>query len=267
MNLNRLCKSMYLLYLIIQLIRMMFKEILLVLCATAAVRTREEFNLNGYIRNVSQMCPFTNYCPTKANDIFHNDKNSPCCSECSCDSYSCYQTGNCCPDLGPSPDTSSDMICSDSMTKFTNKRSSRIHNGYKYGVKQYFIVASCPQNYNDSHVVSKCKGSNKTELGDFLWVSHTENDLIYRNHYCAKCHGLKGWLTWNLRTNCFMTLMDTGFQNLTTALLSDDCDIVNEVPESKLDASRKYQCYMPDITSCNISGKFPALHNTYNGYH
>ena len=156
---------------------MMYKEVLLVLCATAAVRTRE-FNLSVYIRNVSQkICPFTNYCSTKANDILKNDKNSPCCSECSCDSYSCYKTDNCCPDLEPSPDTSSDLICSDSMTKFTNKRSSRVHNGYKYGVKQYFIVASCPQDYNDSHVVSKCKGSNKTELGDFLWVSHTKKRL------------------------------------------------------------------------------------------
>ena len=51
-------------------------------------------------------------------------------------------------------------------------------------------------------------------------------------------------------------LMDTGFKNITATLFSDDCNIVNEVPESIREDSRQYQCYIPDFTSCTNSGNY-----------
>ena len=233
---------------------MVFKEFLIVLCATMMVKTSGESNISSYIRNISQvLCPFTNFCSTKT-EISDNENITPCCSKCSCDRSTCYHTENCCPDIEPIPTISTNMICADTMTKFRHWLSPPKHNGYTYGIKFYYIVANCPTGYENEFVDAKCRGQNQTELDDFLWVSHKTNNVIYQNQYCAKCHGVENWVSWNLRSNCITQLIDSGFNNLTTVLLSDACEIHNEVPESKEDVSRRYQCYLPDITSCNVSG-------------
>ena len=235
---------------------MFFKEVFIVLCASAATRTNEEFDLISYVRNVSNtVCPFTNYCTTKTANIVNDDTRVPCCSDCSCDASTCYKTENCCPDLEPAPVIASDLICADTMTKVIYNPDSRpFHNGYAYGIKRYFIVTSCPADFEDEYVHSMCRGDNKTEVDDFLWVSHSVTDTIYQNYYCAMCHGAQDWVTWDLRTNCFIKLMQEDFQNISATILSDNCNIVNEVPESKVDVSRKYQCYLPRYTSCNKTG-------------
>ena len=246
---------------------MAFTEILFLLCATIISGTEGTVELSNYIQNHSHtLCPFTNYCSKKSSEVFKNETIIPCCSDCSCEASTCYQTENCCPDIEPIPDKSTDLVCSDTMTKFNQWSAIKFHNGYKDGIKRYFVTATCPDKYEDEFVVSKCNGDNSTELGDFLWVSHSDNDIIYQNYYCAICHGVEHWITWNFWTNCFVQLIETGFQNLSTTLLSDGCTIVNDVPEMKVDVSRRYQCYMPDFTSCNTTGivheyyAYAALH-------
>ena len=61
---------------------------------------------------------------------------------------------------------------------------------------------------------------------------------FYQNYHCAICHGVDNWVTWNLRTNCYDRLIETGFKNTAATLLSEDCEIINEVPESIADDSR-----------------------------
>ena len=230
---------------------MAFKNFLLVLYVTNTVKTSGDYELSDYIRNVSHTaCPFTNYC-SKTPETLNNEMIIPCCSDCSCDASTCYQTENCCPDIEPKPDKTSDFICADTMTKDQRISSTfGTHNGHKYGIKRYYIITSCPKDFKDEFVDSKCKGDNKTDVDDFLWVSRVENSDIYQNYHCAICHGVENWVTWNIRTNCYDRLIETGFKNTAATLLSDDCEIINEVPESKADDSRIYRCYLPDFTSC-----------------
>ena len=237
----------------------LFKELFIVLCASIAIWASGEFQLSSYIRNVSgTVCPYTNYCSTERVNTVSDETFMPCCSDCSCDASTCYQTENCCPDLEPTPNISSDLICVDTMTKDDETAKKNDNDGYSFGIKRYFIVTSCPNDFNDDYIHSMCRGDNKTELDDFLWVSHAVKDTIYQNYYCAMCQGVENWVPWNVRTNCFIEFMKDHFQNVSTTILSDRCYIVNEVPESKVDVSRKYQCYIPteaDTWSCNETGK------------
>ena len=233
--------------------------VLFILSATAIARACNASEFNSYIRNFSQtLCPLTDYCFTKSTGMLNNETFIPCCSECSCDASTCYQTEKCCPDIESMPDKLTGLMCADTMTKTINigTRQTPNHNGFEHGIKRYFIITSCPIKYKDDFINSKCRGDNQTDLDDFLWVSNVESDTIYQNYYCAICHGVENWVTWNLRTNCYPILMEIGYKNITVTLLSDDCEIVNEVPESKEDVSQKYQCYIPDFTSCNISGNY-----------
>ena len=223
---------------------------------TTTERNNVAFGRNNYILNVSRdLCPFTDFCSMSSTEMLTNETVFPCCSDCSCDVSTCYQTENCCPDIEPMPDEVSDLICANTMTKLDILARTSIHNGIADGIKRYYIITSCPKDYKDDLIESKCNGKNQTDLDDLLWVSDLESGTIYQNYYCAMCHEVENWLTWNLRTNCYTKLMETGFKNITATLLSDDCNIVNEVPESKREDSRKYQCYIPDFTSCTNSGK------------
>ena len=241
---------------------MFLKEVFIVLFAYAATRTNGEFDLSSYVRNVSNtVCPYTNYCSTNAANILSDHRSVPCCSDCSCDASTCYETENCCPDLEPALDIASDLICADTMTKVVYMPDfTSFYDGYSYGIKRYFIVNSCPADLKDGYVHSMCRGDNKTELDDFLWVSHAVTDTIYQNYHCALCHGVENWVTWGLRTNCFMKLMREDFQNISATILSDACNIINEVPESKVDVSRKYRCYLPRYSSCNVTGNIINVH-------
>ena len=228
----------------------------LVLLAITTVETGGDFELRSYVRNWQHLCPFTNYCSLKA---LRTGKDVSCCSECSCDSLSCYQTNSCCPDIEPTPHKESDLICADTMTKFMKHEKPKTHNGLSYGIKRYFIVASCSKDYNDDFVYSKCRGINKTDLNDYLWVSDLESDIIYQNYHCAKCHDVEDWVTWNFRSSyCFVQLLENNFQNISATLLSDLCEIINEVPKLKTDVSRRYRCFLTDYDSCNQTGMSTA---------
>ena len=141
---------------------MAFTEILFFLYASEISGT---VGLSSYIQNYSYtLCPFTNYCSKKPSDVFKNETIIPCCYDCSCDASTCYQTENCCPDIEPIPDKSTDLVCSDTMTKFNQWSTIKFHNGYKDGIKRYFVTTTCSGNYEDEFVVSKCKGDNSTEI-------------------------------------------------------------------------------------------------------
>ena len=236
---------------------MAFIVVLFILIAFRVSGCSGAFELSSYIRNFSHtVCPFTDYCSTKSTGVLQDEVAMPCCSECSCDVSICYRTENCCPDIEQTTIKTSDLVCADTMTKFIKGRiwSPPNHNGIENGIKRYFIITYCPKEYKDDFVNSKCRGDNQTDLDDFLWVSNVNRHTIYQNYYCALCHKVVNWVNWNLRTNCYARLLETGFKNITTTLLSDECNIVNEAPESKVAVSRTYRCYIPDFTSCNKTG-------------
>ena len=118
----------------------------------------------------------------------------------------------------------------------------------------YLIYDACPDNSSTPHLNDKCKGINKTELEDYVWVTDKETGHIYQNIHCARCQGVKTWITWRVRTTCH-EVKTADFEHVTDILLNSKCDIINEVPDELNETIWKYRCYIPDRYSrCNVSG-------------
>ena len=137
------------------------------------------------------MCPYTNYCSTIAANIVSDHRSVPCCSDCSRDASTWYEAENCCPDLEPAPVMASDLICADTMTKVVYYADSTpFYDGYSYGIKRYFIVTSCPADFEDEYVHSMCRGDNKTEVDDFLLVSYAVATPSIKTNVLHVCYGI-----------------------------------------------------------------------------
>ena len=224
--------------------------------AIPSVKSKDE--ILGWIHNItSQLCPYTDFCHTKASKVFNYavQDQAPCCSDCSCDD-DCIETNSCCPDKAMVSHNSTGLVCKNTMTKKRSKnRDTRNNDGLSNGIKRYFITDSCPAGETDKDIQHRCLGTNKTTLDDFVWVLDTATGKIYQNYHCAKCHGIESWETFNIRTQCSNNI-DNNFDNLTTTLLSEDCNIINEISDKHAATTEKYRCYTPTISVCNQTGQW-----------
>ena len=213
----------------------------------------------GWIHNItSQLCPYTDFCHTKASKVFNYTVQdlAPCCGDCSCDD-DCIETNSCCPDKTVVSHNSTGLVCKNTMVKKRPGRrgDNRNYDGLSYGIKRYYITASCPAGLTDEAIQHRCLGTNRTTLDDFVWVLDTATGKIFQNYHCAKCHGIESWETFNIRTQC-VNKHETNFENLTMALLSEDCNIINEISDEYAATTDKYQCFTPTILVCNQTGRW-----------
>lgn len=128
-----------------------------------------------------------------------------------------------------------------------------VHNGINEGIRRYFVIDRCPEDHFNNFINSQCGGINKTDVEDFLWVSDSTTGKIYQNYHCAVCHEVKDWVTWQLRTMCRSSLQFS-FASLSEFPFNDRCNIINEAPETLAEVTARYQCYIPDISNCNVTG-------------
>ena len=198
----------------------------------------------------SHLCPYTDFCHTKASKAFtYPDDYGPCCSDCSCED-SCVETNSCCPDKTNVPDNPTGLVCKNTMVKKRGGTKDRFVNG----IRSYLIADRCPAGEQVMpDIQHKCLGINRTTLDDYVWVSDTGTGKIFQNHHCAQCHGIKNWKTWNIRTQC-NDVNDTSFENLTATLFSEECNIINEIPEETAAEIEKHRCFTPAISVCNQTG-------------
>ncbi|KAH3691971.1 hypothetical protein DPMN_191386 [Dreissena polymorpha] len=130
-----------------------------------------------------ETCPYTPLCTNNAT-LTHIP--CSCCQKCSCDATSCGKEGNCCVDIINDAyfDVNEDIsVSSQQCIAFTF--------GLKYAYYGHFGVTSCPL-----HVEAKntrlCKQTytQSVNLQDITPVYDKKTFTIYRNKYCADCHGL-----------------------------------------------------------------------------
>ena len=205
----------------------------------------------------SQACPYTNFCHTDAWKITpNNTEYEPCCTPCSCDN-DCWELDNCCPDKDLTDETPTHIVpCIDSFVKVRPANSDI--NPYK---GFYRVVDTCPVSEERSNFDPKCNRQNRTTLNDFIWVSD-KTGKIYQNIHCAKCHGIKEPIQWQIQSTCFDIMM-ARFDNFKDVLLSENCNLINTLPEGLESITKKYTCVRPKslrLTSCNQTG----LMTSYN---
>ena len=200
----------------------------------------------------SQVCPYTNFCHTDASKIIPNDTdNVPCCFPCFCDEE-CWEFDNCCPDKHLIATTRPQVVpCIDSLLR------SQPTSSLYYAGEFYRVIDTCPFSENRWNLEPKCNTQNITSLEDFVWVSD-KTGKIYKNIHCAKCHGIKEPITWQVQTKTCFDIRVAKFDNLMEALLlSESCSIKNTPPEDLRRFTDKYACIDPRVVkyhTCNESG-------------
>ena len=192
-----------------------------------------------------EVCPYTNFCHADARKIRPNDtEDEPCCLPCSCDD-DCWAFENCCLDKDLIDVTRPRIVpCIDS---YVNPRNT-------YG-GHFRVIDTCTGSKDGSNLEPKCSRENRTSFEDFVWVSD-ETGKIYLNKHCAKCHGIKETIPWQIRTTCF-DILTTTFDNVLEALLSENCNIINTLPEGLNGITDRYKCFETKelvYSSCNETG-------------
>ena len=231
----------------------------LVLTLFTIVTPRLKSKDTGWIHNITnQLCPYTDFCHAKASKVFNSTihNNAPCCGNCSCDD-DCMEMNNCCPDKTIVSHNSAELLCKNSMVKKRSRSTDDVRNydGFSYGIKFYYITGSCPARETDQDIQHGCLGTNRTTLDDYVWVFDAATGKIFQNRHCAECHGIKAWEPFNISAHCINTV-DNSFDNLTSSLLSNDCNIINEISDGHAAMTETYRCFTPAISSCNQTGQW-----------
>lgn len=199
----------------------------------------------------SMNCPYTAQCERNATTVLpENLRVGACCTSCSCHD-DCLAMGNCCLDKRTTPFLNPlQFICKETLVK----RKIETTSIDEEGIKRYFIIDSCLDNIN-SETAKRCSGStnNNATLEDLVWVSDRDSGRIFKNIYCAKCHGVTNVIQWQVFTTCFDILL-ANISTVLSTVLSDICSFIVDVTEKIAAATEKYRCFLPKYTRCNETG-------------
>ena len=198
---------------------------------------------------ISSYCPYTDVCQSPARLTTNGNKRASCCAQCSCDN-DCWRLDNCCLDKDRSKIHNTRALpCKSTLTKDLIN-----DNGITSDIepRTYKMEDTCPPNEVNITLKQKCQGYIKENLEDFVLVSDKQTGMIYQNRHCAECHGVAEYTQWSVRTSCYELLsQDRSFKS---TLISDICDIVNEVPSSEKTRAESFACFIPKYSECNTTG-------------
>ena len=210
-------------------------------------------------RTLQSYCPYMNFChrnATRQPDFIDNHQ-GPCCLPCSCDD-DCVELENCCPDKDTSHIHASPLDC----------RKDEVKPG---GINLdnpllYRVVDKSPENERNLALVQKCRGNNRMELSDYIWVSDTTTGKIFRNRYCANCHGVDKFESWNIKTKCIHTF-PSNINSFANLLVTDPaCSIINVMPDYLANVTWKFRCIEFGQSNCEKKTTNVTLVDACNMY-
>ena len=204
---------------------------------------------------LSELCPYNNYCTSNASMILKSARNIPCCTQCSCED-DCWRRGDCCQDKENPITRPPTEICRDTIVRRFIDKNGRNDTETILGIeeiKRYYIIDTCPDKETSEAVVEKCSGESKESLEDFVWVTDSDTGRIYRNKFCAGCHGVTNFVLWDLSTDCSAVVNDaSNFRSVKT--LPNECRLLVSPPKDMKAMAR--MCLLPSVSSCNITGNW-----------
>jgi hypothetical protein len=112
-----------------------------------------------------------------------------CCKSCEMDQI-CIERKTCCDDRWQHIKNFTAQVC---------LPGRKVHNMNMRLNMNYLVRAHCPSNFSNDDIRNKCENEEPTTLEDVPFVSPREGDVIYKNRYCAVCHGETNPIVWNLQ--------------------------------------------------------------------
>ena len=141
---------------------------------------------------------------------------------CRCDEQLCTQFGNCCAESNYTHNTTG--------PEFTCASTSVLEEGRNVSTSGYFMIASCPESQLHRAIM---KGLAELCEAQSLFsppISDNRTGLVYRNKYCAQCHGVpeKEQISWRSEWRCNDSLQETfkaGNPTIDAELLLSSCNV------------------------------------------
>ena len=140
----------------------------------------------------------------------------------------------------------------------------REHSRKHCGVQGVWMIQMCPLNWSSSET-KDCE--NPSSNFSFSIVKYLpvvgENNVTYRNKYCALCHGITRYTSWNIRISTYITLpaeydLEAGIKLMIKQ--------GGKIPKIEPDANqpRRY-CIVKDSTNGCSNFSHPSHHSCLNG--
>ena len=126
---------------------------------------------------------------------------------CRCDVL-CERFGDCCFDSNHTYNTNiPNFACVSNFVMNATEDKAAVLGELHY----YWMIASCPNNELDTKRASTLSDLCKAQSLSTPPVTDNRTGLVYRNKYCAQCHGVpdKGLVTWPSQRLCNKTLQHT----------------------------------------------------------
>ena len=139
---------------------------------------------------------------------------------CQCDEQLCKQFGDCCAELQYTQSTTG--------PEFTCVSTSVLNEGRDVSKVAYFMIASCPESQSDSEIMKGLAELCEAQSLSSPPISDNRTGLVYRNKYCAQCHGVpeKEQISWRSEWRCNLALRKAFEERNATidiGLLLDSC--------------------------------------------
>ena len=202
-------------------------------------------------------CPFTNFCTKESKLSPTGNKSRICCESCMC-STNCHHHGNCCPDVQHEADDNLQKpVCyfpvfsPDEKTLYDRKMN------YFSGIHSYNAFVSCPVNNTKIGERNLCE-ERPTDLESLTLVSDSMG-YVYKNKYCAECHGKTSYKSWNLKIQCATTDHMSNIQIGNSLKNIGSCMIWSLPPDPSV--GEKSLCYNAR-DACNVTGDLKTYDST-----
>lgn len=120
-----------------------------------------------------------------------------CCRPCSCDDF-CQERKTCCPDM-TSYSRNTQIIEQQCLpAAYSYKPTGFLTSLGSLGVYYYFVRADCPVDTTGTILARKCAENSHGNIDDVRYVSSSDGLVIYKNRFCALCHGEKEVIPWEV---------------------------------------------------------------------
>ncbi|XP_068753198.1 uncharacterized protein [Montipora capricornis] len=126
---------------------------------------------------------------------------------CFCDKF-CDEYGDCCFDFN--------KLCRQRVNPQGNPLSQHeicrpVVNQHCPEYVGFAVRSTCPRNWKDEIVLTKCQNEDQTDLFNDWPVFDREKRITYRNVFCARCNGAVNTTYWKLEADCSEWFNTTAF--------------------------------------------------------
>ena len=192
-----------------------------------------------------ELCPYSDFCHLNGSELGANVwYGISCCKSCYCD-IGCGDRMDCCFDFLDvvKVKEKNNLKCIKPLIEAKNKGKNMVF----IFTQSYYMIDSC---LSDS--TYSCKNENSALWGSMYPVYSPSSKMIYVNHHCAECNGVRDANPWEVYINCNISDSISG-TGLTNGIKYGRCSVQFR-PANKGSVDR-FACNGDVISSCNSTGR------------